>query len=96
MDMPDVAASQHYAVLALYQTLFLELNQASVEYCVWKNKNELTDAVSGKGDIDRAGPPETQWSLLLPAAVHGRQSHMMVDPLLPLACLLNTSKINEC
>lgn len=40
------------AVLALYRRLFDALERDGVEYCVWKNLDELPDALAGHGDID--------------------------------------------
>ena len=39
-------------MLRLYKQLFQELHHYDVMYCVWKNKNELQEALEGKGDID--------------------------------------------
>lgn len=39
-------------MLTLYDRLFSELEQQAAEYAVWKNSQELSDALMGSGDID--------------------------------------------
>ena len=58
-------------MLRLYQHFFDELNLDGLEYCVWKNKNELQDALAGKGDIDLYVTSEARNEFLRILAKHG-------------------------
>ena len=51
MTHRDVRAGK-VVVLALYRRLFDALERDGVAYCVWKNLDELPDALAGHGDID--------------------------------------------
>lgn len=63
--------SNRAAVLALYRHLFDALEHAGVDYCVWKNLNDLSDALAGHGDIDILVRPHSRSAFLDKLRVHG-------------------------
>jgi len=47
-------------MLRLYRQLFQALNESAIDHCVWKNYNELPQALAGRGDIDLYVPPRSR------------------------------------
>jgi len=57
-------------MLALYRQLFDALERDGVKYCVWKNLNELPDALHGHGDIDLHVRPGSRAAFLEALRTH--------------------------
>lgn len=58
-------------MLALYQQLFNGLIDSRVKYCVWKNIQDLPDALAGTGDIDLYISPESHAQFITVLRAHG-------------------------
>lgn len=58
-------------MLTLYQQLFSGLLESQVTYCVWKNVQELPDALAGHGDIDLYISPGSRVRFITELRAHG-------------------------
>jgi|GEM_PF-6130018 len=67
----DEAWSDGAEILALYRRLFDALEHDGVDYCVWKNLNDLPAALAGNDDIDLYVRPCSRAAFIDALRAHG-------------------------